>query len=253
MTVPSRHCHERLRIHRKTAETEIELELILDGSGQVAGRHRRRLLRPHADAAGQARGHGSRPSRPPAICTSISTTRSRTWASAWARPCARPWATRPASAATATSRCPWKRRWPPRRSIWAAGRIFVFQAEFPTPKIGEFDSELVADFWHALATNALCNLHVHRALRPQQPPHRRGDLQGHGPGAADGRRARPPFARRAQHEGHAVSPCVPPTMVGGAGVRALRIDNWVCTACDISPAVCHLSPEFGGENPPLRR
>ncbi len=37
---------------------------------------------------------------------------------------------------------------------------FVFQAEFPTPKIGEFDSELVADFWQAVAANALANLHV---------------------------------------------------------------------------------------------
>ena len=38
--------------------------------------------------------------------------------------------------------------------------FFVFQAEFPTPKIGEFDSELVADFWQAVAANALANLHV---------------------------------------------------------------------------------------------
>jgi imidazoleglycerol-phosphate dehydratase len=38
--------------------------------------------------------------------------------------------------------------------------FFVFQAEFPAPKIGEFDSELVADFWQAFAHNALCNLHV---------------------------------------------------------------------------------------------
>jgi imidazoleglycerol-phosphate dehydratase len=38
--------------------------------------------------------------------------------------------------------------------------FFVFQAEFPAPKIGDFDSELVADFWQALAHNALCNLHV---------------------------------------------------------------------------------------------
>ncbi|MFH1923882.1 MAG: imidazoleglycerol-phosphate dehydratase HisB [Planctomycetota bacterium] len=37
---------------------------------------------------------------------------------------------------------------------------FVFQAEFPTAKIGEFDSELVADFWQAVAANALVNLHV---------------------------------------------------------------------------------------------
>ena len=38
--------------------------------------------------------------------------------------------------------------------------FFVFDADFPTPKIGEFDSELVADFWQAVAANALCNLHV---------------------------------------------------------------------------------------------
>ena len=37
---------------------------------------------------------------------------------------------------------------------------FIFQAELPAPKIGEFDSELVADFWQAVAANALCNLHV---------------------------------------------------------------------------------------------
>ena len=42
-----------------------------------------------------------------------------------------------------------------------SGRYFlVYQAEFPTAKIGEFDSELVEDFWQAAAANALCNLHV---------------------------------------------------------------------------------------------
>ena len=37
---------------------------------------------------------------------------------------------------------------------------FVFQADFPSPKIGDFDSELVEDFWQAAAANALCNLHI---------------------------------------------------------------------------------------------
>ena len=42
-----------------------------------------------------------------------------------------------------------------------SGRYFlVFGAAFPTPKIGEFDSELVEDFWQATAANALCNFHV---------------------------------------------------------------------------------------------
>lgn len=42
-----------------------------------------------------------------------------------------------------------------------SGRYYlVFQAAFPTAKIGEFDTELVEDFWQAAAANALCNLHV---------------------------------------------------------------------------------------------
>lgn len=46
-------------------------------------------------------------------------------------------------------------------SIDLSGRYFlVFDVEFPTPKIGDFDSELVEDFWQATAANALCNLHV---------------------------------------------------------------------------------------------
>ncbi|NIL98364.1 MAG: imidazoleglycerol-phosphate dehydratase HisB [Planctomycetales bacterium] len=38
---------------------------------------------------------------------------------------------------------------------------FVFRAELPTSKIGEFDSQLVEDFFQAFAANALCNLHIH--------------------------------------------------------------------------------------------
>jgi imidazoleglycerol-phosphate dehydratase len=42
-----------------------------------------------------------------------------------------------------------------------SGRYFlVFQVPFATAKIGDFDSELVEDFWQAAAANALCNLHV---------------------------------------------------------------------------------------------
>ena len=46
-------------------------------------------------------------------------------------------------------------------AIDLSGRYFlVFNAEFPAAKIGDFDSELVEDFWQAAAANALCNLHV---------------------------------------------------------------------------------------------
>ena len=40
----------------------------------------------------------------------------------------------------------------------------MFQADFPTAKIGQFDSELVEDFWQAAAANCLCNLHVNAPL-----------------------------------------------------------------------------------------
>ncbi|MCA9257608.1 MAG: imidazoleglycerol-phosphate dehydratase HisB [Planctomycetales bacterium] len=37
---------------------------------------------------------------------------------------------------------------------------FAFGAQIPSPKIGGFDSELVEDFWQAAAANCLCNFHV---------------------------------------------------------------------------------------------
>jgi imidazoleglycerol-phosphate dehydratase len=46
-------------------------------------------------------------------------------------------------------------------AIDLSGRFYlVFAADFPTEMIGQFDSQLVEDFWHAVAANALCNLHV---------------------------------------------------------------------------------------------
>ena len=46
-------------------------------------------------------------------------------------------------------------------AIDLSGRYaFVFQVAMPASKIGDFDSELVEDFWQATAANALCNLHV---------------------------------------------------------------------------------------------
>jgi imidazoleglycerol-phosphate dehydratase len=38
--------------------------------------------------------------------------------------------------------------------------FFVWDAAMPTPKIGTFDSELVADFWQAACTQGRMNLHV---------------------------------------------------------------------------------------------
>lgn len=38
--------------------------------------------------------------------------------------------------------------------------FFAWSAPMPSPKIGDFDSELVAEFWRAVATSARMNLHV---------------------------------------------------------------------------------------------
>ncbi len=38
--------------------------------------------------------------------------------------------------------------------------FFAWNAAMPSPKIGMFDSELVAEFWRAVAFNARMNLHV---------------------------------------------------------------------------------------------
>jgi imidazoleglycerol-phosphate dehydratase len=46
-------------------------------------------------------------------------------------------------------------------AIDLSGRYsLAFDAPFESSKIGDFDSELVEDFFQALAANALCNLHV---------------------------------------------------------------------------------------------
>ena len=46
-------------------------------------------------------------------------------------------------------------------TIDLSGRYYlVFQAAFDSAKIGDFDTELVEDFWQAFAANALCNLHI---------------------------------------------------------------------------------------------
>ncbi len=37
---------------------------------------------------------------------------------------------------------------------------FVYRVQFATEKIGDFDTELVETFWQALAANALMNLHL---------------------------------------------------------------------------------------------
>jgi imidazoleglycerol-phosphate dehydratase len=48
-----------------------------------------------------------------------------------------------------------------RAAVDVSGRPFlVFKAAFPTPKIGSFDTELVREFFQALAQNSRVTLHL---------------------------------------------------------------------------------------------
>lgn len=38
--------------------------------------------------------------------------------------------------------------------------VFAYRVEFPSEKIGQFDTELVEEFWRAVAGAGLCNLHL---------------------------------------------------------------------------------------------
>lgn len=146
-------------IQRKTAETEIELSLDLDGSGngQIATGvgffdHMLTLLARHASIDLNVKAQGDlhvdqhHTVEDVGICFGQALKQALGDKSGIRR---YGHFTLPMEETLATT------------AIDFSGRYFlVFQAEFPTAKIGEFDSELVEDFWQAAAANALCNLHV---------------------------------------------------------------------------------------------
>jgi imidazoleglycerol-phosphate dehydratase len=146
-------------IQRKTAETEIELHLVLDGSGEsrvVTGvgffDHMLALLAKHAafdltvKAAGDLEVDQHHTVEDVGICFGKALGEAL---GDKAGICRYGHFTLPMEETLATS------------AVDLGGRaFFVFEARFPSDKIGQFDSELVADFWQAVAANALCNLHV---------------------------------------------------------------------------------------------
>ena len=147
------------RIERKTAETEITLELDLDGSGQAQIQtgvgffdHMLELLTRHAaidltvKADGDLHVDQHHTVEDIGICFGQ--------------------AVKQALGNKAGIRRYGHFTLPMEETLITAtldmsGRYFlVFDANFPSAKIGEFDSELVEDFWQATAANALCNLHI---------------------------------------------------------------------------------------------
>jgi imidazoleglycerol-phosphate dehydratase len=146
-------------IKRQTAETAIELELDLDGSGnaQIATGvgffdHMLTLLARHAAVDLTIRAQGDlhvdqhHTVEDVGICLGQAL---RQALGDKAGICRYGHFTLPMEETLVTS------------AIDLSGRYFlVFQAEFSRAKIGDFDSELVEDFWQAVAANALMNLHV---------------------------------------------------------------------------------------------
>ena len=147
------------KIDRKTAETQIELELNLDGSGQSTINtgvgffdHMLTLLAKHGaldltvNAAGDLHVDQHHTVEDVGICFGQALRQALGDKAGIQR---YGHFTLPMEETLATT------------ALDLSGRYFlVFQAEFPTAKIGDFDSELVEDFWQAAAANALCNLHV---------------------------------------------------------------------------------------------
>ena len=147
------------KIDRKTAETDIQLELVLDGTGKsdiATGvgffDHMLTLLGKHAAfdleirAAGDLRVDQHHTVEDVGICLGMAVREAlgdkagiRRWGHF----------TLPMDEVLVTS------------AVDLGGRpYFVFNVDFPTEKIGDFDSELVGDFWQAFAVNTAANLHI---------------------------------------------------------------------------------------------
>jgi imidazoleglycerol-phosphate dehydratase len=147
------------RVERKTAETQIELELDLDGAGRSEIRsgvgffdHMLTLLARHAAfdltlrATGDLEVDQHHTVEDTGICLGQAI-RQALGDKAGIRRYGH--FTLPMEETLVTT------------AVDLGGRAyFVCQAEIPSQKIGEFDSELVFDFWQAFSANALCNLHI---------------------------------------------------------------------------------------------
>jgi imidazoleglycerol-phosphate dehydratase len=146
-------------IQRKTAETELELELNLDGAGQADVKtgvgfldHMLELLAKHAavDLRVAARGDlhvdQHHTVEDTGICLGLAIKQALGDKAGIRR---YGHFTLPMEETLVTV------------AVDLSGRyVLVYNAPLPSPKIGAFDSELVEDFWQATAANCLCNLHV---------------------------------------------------------------------------------------------
>ena len=147
------------KIHRQTAETNIELSLDLDGTGQVQivtgigfFDHMLTLLAKHSliDLKVEAKGDLHVDQHHTVEDTGICFGKALAEALGDKKGLTRYGSIAlPMEETLVTS------------AVDLSGRVaFVFRVDFPTEKIGDFDSQLVPVFWEAVAANALMNLHL---------------------------------------------------------------------------------------------
>ena len=194
----------RPAVARTTNETDIAIDLDLDGTGRVEVVDRPPVLRPHARPARPPRRASTCRCGPRATSRSTPTTPSRTSASPSARCSATRWATRPACAASPPTGCRSTRRWSTWPSTCRAARSSL---RGRLPRREDPGRPAVRP---AAGRGVLAGVrHVgrghhparHAGAGPQHPPHHRGHVQGRGPLAARrGARSRaaasrPPRAR----------------------------------------------------------
>ncbi len=146
-------------IHRETAETKIRLELDLDGGGEAKVQtgigffdHMLTLLAKHAlfDLAVEAEGDLEVDQHHTVEDVGICLGKTLLEAVGDKRGIARYGSmTLPMEETLVTSALDFSGR------MW-----FIYKVEFPTEKIGQFDAQLVREFWQAVSSNALLNLHL---------------------------------------------------------------------------------------------
>jgi imidazoleglycerol-phosphate dehydratase len=146
-------------LHRKTHETAISLSLHLDGTGQSTIQtgigffdHMLTLLAKHAGFDLSVQAQGDLQVDPHHTVEDVGITLGKAFSQALGDKAGiRRYghAILPMDETLVTA------------AVDLSGRAyFVWNAEIPRAKLGDFDTELAEDFWHAFAANALCNLHV---------------------------------------------------------------------------------------------
>ena len=165
-------------VTRTTKETDVRVELNLDGSANATADTGHPVLRPHAAAAGQARGLGPGRDVQGRPGTSTATTRWRTVGIALGQALSEALGDKSGVRRFASIMVPLDEA-AVEVALDLSGRNFVvFDVPMPAETIGEFDTGLVEDFVRAFAQSAEPHDPRPPALRTLTAPRLRSDVQG---------------------------------------------------------------------------